>query len=284
MSTERTAIDGVTYYANGQMGLSGAPLQLYRELDGVFATWAAQQSAVEHQFPPILPARDLETIDYLSSFPHLATFPVTLDRDEANLARFVEKRGGAEDLKLTGLARVRDVLTPAACYHFYVQYRGRELDAPLHLTTRATCFRQESNFVPLERLWSFSMREIVCIGSLAEVQDFLDRNRRIIDGLVQRLGLPASWMNATDPFFRPAQNPKHLAQRLDPVKSELVFDGRLSLASVNLHRNYFGEAFRIAREGQHAFSGCVAFGIERWIGAIVSAFGPAPERWPVVTA
>jgi hypothetical protein len=276
--------DGVACYANGQVALSGAALRLYRRIDGVFARWAEDRQAIEHQFPPILPASELETIDYLGSFPHLATFPVTLAADEDNVARFVETRGSPDDLRLTRLSPVRDVLTPAACYHFYIHYRDRELAAPLHLTTRATCFRHEGAYTPLERLWSFSMRELVCVGSIDDVQAFLDSLRRTIDGFVAQLGLPIEWATATDPFFRPRQHPKYLAQRLEPVKQELVFDRRLSLASINLHRNYFGEAFRITRDGLPAFSGCVAFGIERWISAIVSAFGPTPERWPAVLA
>src|SRR5258708_35720244 len=140
MGFEARDLDGLAFYANGQVALSGAPLQLYRDVDAAFSAWAAEQSAVEHQFPPILPAHDLEKLDYLGSFPHLATFPVTLDADDENVARFVKTRGSAEDLKLTRLSRVRDVLTPAASPHFYIPYRGRHLDAPLHLRPRAPCF------------------------------------------------------------------------------------------------------------------------------------------------
>lgn len=271
-------------YANGQVGLSRDLLRLDRALDDTFLGWAAARDAVEHRFPPILPAVELDKIDYLASFPHLATFPVALAHDDANLAGFVETRGDGNALQLAALAPVRDVLTPAACYHFYIHHQGRALDRPLVLSTRATCFRRETRYVPLERLWSFSMRELVCIGTADEVTAVLEGERAVIDAFVRRLGLPVQWQHATDPFFRPAQNPKHLMQRLDPVKTELVFAGRLAIASINFHRNYFGEAFAMTRDGRPACSGCVAFGIERWLSAILETFGPEPAGWPTELA
>lgn len=274
-------LEGLRWYDNGQVALSGALLSLHRRLDRLFRELAAREGAVEHAFPAFLPAAELGKIDYLRSFPHLATFPVTLAAREENVARFAENLElDYRNLRLTELSPVRDILTPAACYHFYVHYQGRTLEAPLHVTTCAQCFRREAEYSPLERQWCFSMREVVCVGTADEVKAFLERCRGWIDQQVERLGLPVTWANATDPFFRPAKNPKYLAQKLDPVKSELLFDGRLSIGSTNFHRNYFGEAFRITRDGQEAFSGCVAFGVERWIAAIVRTFGADPSRWP----
>jgi hypothetical protein len=284
MAADPASHPHLAVYPNGQVGVSEDLLRLDRALDAKLASWANARRAIEHRFPPIVPAAELEKISYLSSFPHLATFPVALARDDAGIAGFVETRGRADALHLGALAPVADVLTPAACYHVYIHYQGRALAAPLYVSTRATCFRREDHYVPLERLWSFSMRELVCIGTAGEVNAFLEAERAVVDTYARSLGLDVAWADATDPFFRPASNPKHLAQRLDPVKAELVFAGRLALASVNFHRNYFGEAFAITRNGQPAFSGCVAFGIERWISAVISTFGPSPEGWPAELA
>jgi hypothetical protein len=60
----------------------------------------------------------------------------------------------------------------------------------------------------------------------------------------------------------------------------MVFQGRLAIGSVNFHRNYFGEAFEISRDGREAFSGCVAFGLERWIYAFLERFGMNESDWP----
>ncbi len=277
-----TNVAGLRWMENGQSAISGPLLALEQRLDRLFLAWAADWGAQEHRFPTFIPARELGKLDYFTSFPHLVTFPVALDPGEDNLKRFasshpLDERG---EVHLTATTPVRDVLTPAACYHFYVHFQGEALRAPRYVTTRATCFRREAYYAPLQRQWSFSMREIVCIGTAEEVKDFLGRTRERVALLFQRLGLPVAWEIATDPFFGDARNPKLLAQKLDPVKTEMVFDGRLAIGSVNFHRNFFGEHFQLTRDGREAFSGCVAFGLERWLYAWLAAFGPHERDWP----
>ncbi len=278
------AIPGLRWMENGQCSLSGDLLELERSLERVFLGWAAEEEAAEHRFPTFIPAKELQKLDYFRSFAHLVTFPIALDADEANLKSFVrgEPITREGEIRLTRSAPIKDVLTPAACYHFYVAFQGETLDGPRHVTTRATCFRREAYYRPLERQWSFSMREIVCIGTMEEVKDFLARRDAAAEAFWRRLGLAVEWQTATDPFFDPSKNPKYLAQRLDPVKREMVFDGRLAIGSSNFHRNYFGEAFEIHRDGTEAFSGCIAFGIERWIHAILRRYGSDVRGWPVI--
>ena len=266
----------------GQSTFSGAALGLYRALDALFCRLAAECGAAEHQFPTFLSAETLSRIDYFHGFPHMATFAATLDEEEANLDTFRQQREVRPDgsVALTRLSPIRAVLTPAACYHFYRLYEGRTLDAPLHVTTRATCHRRETRYVPLERQWSFGMREIVCIGAVEEVIAFLERYRTRVAALFAALDLPAEQQVASDPFFRPTQNPRWIAQRLEPVKTEFVFEGRLAAASINFHREYFGEAFNIRRNGGFASSGCVAFGLERWVRMILARWGNDPADWP----
>ena len=277
-------IPGLRWMENGQCSLSGDLLELERRFESVFLGWAAGENAAEHRFPTFIAARELGKLDYFRSFAHLVTFPVALDADPANLETFVRGEPLSEEgeIRLTRAAPIRDVLTPAACYHFYVAFQGETLLEARHVTTRATCFRREAFYRPLERQWSFSMREIVCIGTMDEVKAFLARREAAAEAFWKRIGLPVEWQTATDPFFNPSKNPKYLAQKLDPVKREMVFDGRLAIGSSNFHRNYFGEAFGIRREGAEAFSGCIAFGIERWIHAILHRYGPDPRAWPAL--
>jgi hypothetical protein len=124
------------------------------------------------------------------------------------------------------------------------------------------------------------MREIVCIGNADEVAAFIGDHRAKVEALLHKLGIKAAFEHASDPFFDPRRNPKYIAQKLDPVKTEVVFGGSLAIGSLNLHRNYFGEAFGIQRDGQAAFSGCVAFGLERWLYAFFSSYGPDVANWP----
>lgn len=277
-----TTLAGYHWHENGQSSFSGALLRLYRKLDHLFLTWAEAYQAVEYLFPTFIPARELGKLDYFRSFPHLVTFPVTLESSDENLKKFTggEPLDAEGKIHLTQTTPICDVLTPAACYHFYMLFQGETLEAPRTVTTRATCFRRETQYAPLERQWSFSMREVVCLGTSEEVKAFLRSFQDSLDQFFKRIGLPIAWENATDPFFNPSRNPKYLAQKLDPVKTEMIFDGKLSIGSINFHRNYFGEAFKISREGKEAFSGCVAFGVERWIYAFLKRFGPDEEGWP----
>ncbi|MEA2225689.1 MAG: hypothetical protein QOE67_971, partial [Solirubrobacteraceae bacterium] len=78
------------------------------------------------RFPPILPRRDLETVGYLKSFPHLAGSIFAFAGDEAQAAEQYARASRHDDWSehqtMTDL-----VLTPAACYPVYpaVAARGR---------------------------------------------------------------------------------------------------------------------------------------------------------------
>jgi hypothetical protein len=78
------------------------------------------------------------------------------------------------------------------------------------------------------------------------VTAFLAEATARIGAWVDRLGLGVSWQPATDPFFDPRHNAKYVYQKLEPVKQELVFDGRLAIGSTNFHRSYFGRRSRSA--------------------------------------
>lgn len=272
---------GIGHRDRGQTVLSGDLLELDRRLDRVFTGWAYTWNAVEYRFPACVEARHLERLDYFQSFPHLATFPVSLSREKGNIEGFAggEALSPEGRVNLPELAGTEHVLTPAACYHVYVELEGEALARPRYVTTRATCFRNEDEYTPLERQWNFSMREIVCLGTAAEVEDFLARSTDVVSLFTSGIGLPVAWADATDPFFAPARNPKYLFQKAEPVKRELVYGEGLAIASTNFHRDYFGEAFRITRGGEPACSGCVAFGMERWLAAFLDAFGPEAGDW-----
>lgn len=272
---------GLSWQDSGQSVLSGSLLALAERLDRCFAAMARSWGASDHRFPTFISAAELHRLDYFRSFPHLVTFPVCLDADEANLERFARAPvTGAGELQLTATRPVREVLTPAACYHIYIHEQGRSLDRAHYYTTRNTCFRREQYHAPLRRQWGFTMREIVCVGALDEVKQFLADCRGQVEVLLAAAGLPVEWVAATDPFFQPSKSARYIAQRVNPTKTEAVFGGELAIASVNLHQDHFGHTFEISRRGTASFSGCVAFGIERWLYAIVATHGFDAARWP----
>ena len=86
-------------------------------------------------------------------------------------------------------------------------------------------------------------------------------------GVSDALGLPVATAVATDPFFAPTS--RAAVQALFPVKEEFVYRGSLAIGSVNFHRNFFGERCQIrSADGAFAYSGCAAYGVERWMHAL----------------
>ena len=258
------------WHENGQAILKGKMLANWQMLDDTFREWGGEHDAEEIMFPSFIAVEQLQKMDYLQSFPHLVTFAVNIRQDEDALLRFskapVDEQ--ANSAVLHEVEPVKEVLTPAACYHAYIYLENASLKSPCVISTRNTCYRKERYYAPLQRQWAFSMRELVCLGDETEVDQFLRHYQQKISAFAQHVGIEAHWQTATDPFFLPEQNEKYLAQRLLPIKQELVLENGLAIASLNRHSQHFGEHFDISYKGEAAFSGCVAFGLERWLYAL----------------
>lgn len=266
---------------NGLSVIGGDLLELYQALDRLFLRWATEEfEAKEYLFPTFIKVQDLEKISYFSSFPHLATFPICLVPETDNLKRFIEGQSlGLEgELKLTTTTAIREVLTPAACYHLYVYLQGKDFPSTAYFTTVNNCFRQETRYLPLQRQWNFHMREIVCCGTQKTVETFLKNARERLSNFCKAIDLPIEWATATDPFFLPEENSKYITQIVAPTKMEMLFQN-LSIGSTNLHRDYFGKNFNISLNGESIHSACVAFGLERWLYAFLEQFGDQKQGW-----
>jgi len=249
-------------------------VDLRARLDRLFVAWAHDCGAEAWQFPPLLRVADLDGMDYFDSFPHLglAAAPIAADR-LAGLAR----DEAITMIPPSDLAAGEHMLPSAACYACYFHFRGSRLDRTRRVTTIATCFRNEREYVGLRRLRSFTMREIVCIGAAGEVTAHLAAFREKLHGFCATLGLGAAIEAATDPFFR-KDDPRAAMQKMFPVKEEFVYGGSVAFASLNYHRNFFGERCGLSlADGSPAFTGCVAFGLERWLYALLDRFGSAGE-------
>jgi seryl-tRNA synthetase len=251
-------------------------LQLWAELEARYLRWAAEFDATPVQYPPLLSTADLDSLDYFKNFPQLAVLGSRIRGDAAEKYSRTGLSGpgvDAADLEPAGFA-----LPSAACYSVYLGMRGTRLTESRRITTVATCFRHESHYDGLRRLLGFSMREIVCVGSQADVLEHLARSKRAVTGFLAELGLPIEVHPATDPFFD-RDGARSLMQKLFPVKEEFVFGGDLAIGSMNFHRNFFGERLDIRQDdGEPAFTGCLAFGIERWISALTTHFGETPAQ------
>jgi seryl-tRNA synthetase len=255
-------------------GLASLGPELTRVLDLLedrLLSWADDCGAARMAYPPLIPVADLSELDYLANFPHLVHLASSLDLDGLPADPGAVVRDG--QVPTSHLAPSRYALPSAACYSAYLHLRGARLESARYLTTVATCFRRETEYAGLRRLTAFRMREIVCIGSREDVQAHLAAFTPRIAEFGAGLGLRLTVQAATDPFFEP-QGSRAVMQQLFPVKEEFLHDGSLAIASVNFHRTFFGERCRIELpDGRPAFTGCVAFGLERWLAALLDTYG-----------
>lgn len=257
--------DGLATLGPDSLGVIGL-------LERRFAAWAREVGAREHAYPALLPVEALSGIDYFENFPHLGAL-VSAIRPEQVGPGYARRKGAFDAVPGADLQGARYALPSAACYGAYFALRGSTLPGVTRVSTVARCFRNEAEYVGLRRLRSFQMREIVCLGDAGSVQEHLRSFRARVGQFAAEIGLPLDVSVATDPFFD-ASSSRAKMQQVFPVKEEFLYGGSLAVASVNFHRNFFGERCGIkAPDGSPAFTGCVAFGLERWLGALADRFG-----------
>jgi seryl-tRNA synthetase len=267
---------------SGQSFLTGELADYFARLESALLTLALRNGCHAVQPPSTLSMAMLEKLDYLHSFPQHATFACCLEKQHDNIANFAaQPLLGDDRINITRLAPVRALLLPAACYSVYPTLRSQSRDAkPELVTIQSRCFRSESDYSPLERQWNFSMRELICAGNAEQTQRFHGDVRAQIIELCRALDLDVELQSATDSFFNPARNPKYIMQRIAPSKTEVLYRNTLAIASLNFHRQYFGETFALRHGDDFCFTACVAFGMERWLAALLRQHGSDIGRWP----
>jgi len=264
-----SALPEVASTRNGLATLGPAGLALLAALQRMFGELAAQSRAVAVRFPPLLRVEDLDALDYFRNFPHLGLAAAPLAPDV--LTSLVKAGETRRELPSHQLDAARHLLPSAACYCVYAHLQASTVQGPMFVTTTASCFRNETAYEGLERLWAFTMQEIVCLGTMEQTRAHIEDSLTAIRNIASQLGVTLGVETATDPFFDRKSSVALLQERA-PTKRELIFEG-LAVGSVNFHRNFFGDRFAIRDgEGRPVFSSCVAFGLERWIHMLLRVF------------
>jgi seryl-tRNA synthetase len=255
-------------------------------LDALVTAVTVDEAAESLRFPPLLPREQMESSGYLGSFPHLAGAVFAFDGNEDDARAQAERAAGHEDWsefqKMTDL-----VLSPAACYPVYpaIGRRGPVPRGGLVIDTGAAwVFRHEPAEDPA-RLQMFRMRELVRIGAPGEVLAWRDRARERALAVLVGLGLAATADRASDPFFGRGGRMLAANQRSNDLKYELLVPiagpEATAVVSVNYHQDHFAHAHGLVlADGSPAHTGCIGFGEERIVLALLSAHGLDPERWP----
>ena len=250
----------------GQVTLSALALDVFTAVDLTVAGWARAMGAVEHRYPSVI---DLAVLERAGRVDELTR---------------VIPSGAAQG----GSLGMTAALAPAVCYHAYPELEGKTIGPDAEtLTAVGRCYRHEGgSFVPLERLWDFTMREIIILGTRDQVEVQRQSLVRQVTELVTLLELDGSIEAATDPFFTAGDEGRRLMQQMGALKHELrlavdVTGRTIAAASFNHHHDYFGTRFAInLTSGTPAHSGCVAFGLERWVLAILAQHGIDERAWP----
>ncbi|MEV6596756.1 hypothetical protein AB0M36_07800 [Actinoplanes sp. NPDC051346] len=283
----------VSARGEGQVVVGGPVITLLEGLDRRIRRIATETfGAVEYRYPTLLSARVLDTACYPATFPQFLMFVTRLHEDLDTYREFQAsyKERGQLDASFLEYCRNLDYcLPPAMCYHAFDHHRDRVLPRGEMqvVTLQGRSFRHESRYATtLERLWDFTMREIVFLGERGDVLDARDKFMQLLFGLTDEWGLDGYCEPANDPFFAggdPAS--RAWSQRLLELKYELrlrLAAGRdVAVGSFNFHDDFFGKAFNIRHADASAVvSGCTAFGLERFVYALLCQHGTDPDRWP----
>lgn len=256
-----------------------------------FLELADSFDAQPYRFPTLMSARMLDRVDYFRAFPHSLTFATHLREDLDIINEFSEQASYEEGgLKTSpdAFSRIRALLSPAVCYHLYFSLADSTLPTDHMIATAVgNCFRYEStNLSSLERLWDFTMREVIFIGSKDFVLEKRDQARDFMRPIMEDLGLAYLVESANDPFFvgefRKQAAFQNAFQLKYEIRARLPFkDDTLAIGSYNYHQDFFGRNLNISLpDGSPIHTGCAAFGLERFAFAFLSQYGLDSSSWP----
>ncbi len=277
--------------ASGTYTLGPLLTQLIAYFESLFHSLAHQFQAVAYRFPVLISAEFLERVKYFSAFPHSLSF-VTHLREDLEIIDGFSQQAHCEDHSLQVphdmFARVKTLLSPAVCYHLYFSLADKPVPRGRVVATAVgNCFRYEAiNLNSLERLWNFTMREIIFVGDKDFVLDNREAARRIMEEKFEALGLAYRVESANDPFFigefRKQAAFQSAFQLKYEIRARLPFKERtLAVGSYNYHQDFFGRHLNITLpNGEAAHTGCVAFGLERMAFAFLAQFGFDKNQWP----
>ncbi|MFC5532410.1 aminoacyl--tRNA ligase-related protein [Cohnella yongneupensis] len=268
---------------------------LVRFLDDSIVRKIANKFGAKHEYyPVVINGSTLNKTNHFTSFPEHIQFVTHLREDLSVIEAFsqaIKEAGGwNQDTRVdmnASAATPQYMINPATCYHCYEGMQDETLETEGTIVTAVSkCHRYEGgNHRDFGRLLDFTMREVIFVGK----PDFVKENRlksiEMLKGLVSEWELDCHLENANDPFFTSDYEVKASFQRQQEMKFEMrmsipYLNTTISVSSSNFHSNTFGNAFNIKAGKRPAVTGCLAFGLERFILAFLAQYGLDESKWP----
>lgn len=269
-------------YEKGLVGYGAGFSKVLKLFDQIVLQWAQEYNATEYTYPDLINIDTLNQYNYLKEFPQHIMFSSPLRHSKKILEDFSDHVGDKKIFTQDYISRPVHANKLAVCPHVYKQLEGKEIDTEqmIVISTVGKCKRYEAaNMNKMERLLDFTMREVVLVGDGEEIvrirKEFIDK---VID-LMDFLDVSYNIKPASDPFFMSEANPKMLLQKKFNLKYELNMilpynNSEMSAGSFNVHKGHFSECFHISgKGGKEVNTGCIAFGYERLVYALLCQYG-----------
>jgi len=168
---------------------------------------------------------------------------------------------------------------PAACLPIYEFVGNKGIDdVPTIFSIRNKVRRTEKTYDSIFTLSEFQQREFVIFGTKDHVEEFITRGCEKLKSLVQKINISASLDISNDIFYQDNNPAKALFQIASKSKIELrvrikTVPTPIALSSCNNHRTHFSKKFTIQKNKKLLHTGCIAFGLDRWVLASLMLWG-----------
>ncbi len=266
ISSELIEKGWVKLLRNGEIGYSDPLIKLMRFIDdsmqNQFSLYMRYQSRA---YSAVIPNIYLQQMGYLENIPQTMFFMSPNGNNSRDLA-----------------------LQTAPCFKIYFELEDQTIHDNNAYTVIGPCFRNEPGRAFLfETLTYFHMREFVFIGSREYVLEASNKSIGLGLEWLNHLGLTGNYQKADDPFFI-TNTRKEQFVIPDQVKLEIrcPIPGRkkdISIGSFDVHGNFFSNTFNIkSTQTDPVWTGCMGFGIERCMWAILQQLGLNTKMWPLV--
>lgn len=278
--------EGVGFYAIGPLLTT-----LIKYVDEKLQEIASRMGASPYRFPALISPEYLEKVQYFKNFPHSLGFVTHLNENLSDIEQFSEKAqcaGGHVRVNRDLFSDAPAMLSPTVCHHLYAALAGGEVKGQgFAATAEGNCFRFEArNMFSLERVWNFTMREVIFVGEDDFVSDQLSKLRQAFRPVLDELDLSFTVKTANDPFFVGTFRDQATYQAAFELKYEIQApvpyrNKALAIGSYNRHGNFFGRTLDIiTSDGKPACTGCFGLGFERLAFAFVAQHGADASGWP----